>query len=108
MSKITVTKSSGNVFADIGVPNPKEHALKAALVTRIARSIAAQELTQDEAAKRMRLSQPDVSKLLRGQFRPFSIERLMRLLTSLGQDVTIAVVEPARPRRVGKLAVADA
>jgi predicted XRE-type DNA-binding protein len=53
MSKVAVSKSSANVFADIGTPDAKEHVVKAALVTSIARSIASQNLTQSEAAKRM-------------------------------------------------------
>ncbi|WP_291006726.1 helix-turn-helix transcriptional regulator [Hyphomicrobium sp.] len=73
--------------------------------SHIGRSIASQNLSQSEAAKRMGLSQPDVSKLLKGQFRPFSIERLMRLLTTLGQDVKMEVVEPRSPRKKGKLTV---
>lgn len=108
MNKVAVTRSSGNVFADIGLPDAKEHAVKAALVTRIAKIIASQELTQVDAAKRMGVSQPEVSKLLKGQFRPFSIERLIRLLTKLGHDVRIEVVEPARAKKVGKLTVAEA
>jgi predicted XRE-type DNA-binding protein len=53
----------------------------------------------------MGISQPDVSKMLKGQFRPFSVERLMRFLTALGQDVEIAVKAPARRRARGKLTV---
>jgi transcriptional regulator with XRE-family HTH domain len=56
-------------------------------------------------AERMGISQPDVSKMLRGQFRPFSLERLMRFLNALGQDVEIAVKAPARRRARGKLSV---
>ncbi len=63
-------------------------------------------LTQQEGAKRMNISQPDVSRLLRGQFRDFSLERLMRFITALGQNVQIAVTAPARPRKRGKLSVA--
>ena len=59
--------------------------------TRIQGVITAQELTQVAAAKRMGLSQPDVSRLLNGQFRDVSVERLMRLLTRLGCDVDITI-----------------
>jgi predicted XRE-type DNA-binding protein len=70
-----------------------EDALKAALVHRIATLVKRENLTQTDAAKRMGITQPDVSKMLKGQFRPFSLERLMRFLNALGQDVEIAVME---------------
>jgi predicted XRE-type DNA-binding protein len=108
MSKIEVTKSSGNVFADIGLPNPEEHRAKADLVIQIAKIIERDGLTQVAAAKRMKLSQPDVSKILKGHFDRFSIERLLLLLRRLGQDVTIEVAEPKRPRKIGKLSVTEA
>lgn len=99
-----IEKGSGNVFADLGFPDPETHALKAALVYRIAKLVEQEDLTQAAAAKRMGISQPDVSKMLKGQFRPFSLERLMRFLNLLGQDVEIAVKAPARRRR-GKVSV---
>ncbi len=61
------------------------------LVSRIQDIIGDSKLTQVEAAERMGLSQPDVSRLLRGQFRDVSVERLMRMLTKLGCDVDIVV-----------------
>jgi predicted XRE-type DNA-binding protein len=87
----TITRGSKNVFADLGFADPETHQLKAGLVMRIQESISDQKLSQTEAAKRMGLSQPDVSRLLRGQFREVSIERLMRMLTKLGFDVDIVV-----------------
>ena len=86
-----ITRGTNNVFADLGFPDAETHLLKAELVTRIQRVITAQELTQIAAAKRMGLSQPDVSRLLNGHFRDVSVERLMRLLTRLGCDVDITV-----------------
>jgi predicted XRE-type DNA-binding protein len=100
-----IEKSSGNVFADLGFPDPETHALKAALVRRISTLIEREKLTQADAAKRMGISQPDVSKMLKGQFRPFSLERLMRFLNALGQDVEISVKAPSRRRARGKLTV---
>ncbi len=105
MKRVTkIEKGSGNVFADLGFPDPETHALKAALVHRIAAQIKRENLTQVDAAERMGISQPDVSKMLKGLFRPFSLERLMRFLNALGQDVEIAVRAPSRRRR-GKLSV---
>ena len=93
-----ITKSSGNVYADLGIKNPDEHALKAELVRQIAAVMKDQELTQTAAARRVGIEQPDVSKLLRGHFRKFSVERLMRFLVALGQDVEI-VVRPVSAAR---------
>lgn len=103
MSKIAVTKSSGNVYADIGVRDAKEHAAKASLVMGIARIMKKERLTQTETARRTGISQGDLSKVLRGQFRGYSIEKLLVALTRLGQDVTIDV-RPAKTR-TGKVAV---
>ena len=94
-----ITRGTKNVFSDLGFPDAETHLIKAELVTRIQRVIIAQALTQIAAAKLMGLSQPDVSRLLNGQFRDVSVERLMRLLTRLGCDVDITI------RNHGKAAV---
>ena len=86
-----IKRGTKNVFADLGFPDAETHLLKAELVSRIQGVIGAQKLTQTAAAERMGLSQPDVSRLLNGQFRDVSVERLMRLLTRLGCDVDITV-----------------
>ena len=87
----SIRRGTKNIFADLGFPDAETHLLKAELVTRIQGVITAQSLTQTAAAKRMGLGQPDVSRLLNGQFRDVSVERLMRLLTRLGCDVDITV-----------------
>lgn len=100
-ANVRIRRGTKNVFADLGFPDAETHLLKAELVTRIQGVISAQNLTQTAAAKRMGLSQPDVSRLLNGQFRDVSIERLMRLLTRLGCDVDITIRnhgKPAAPR----------
>jgi len=89
---------SGNVFQDIGVPNPEEHLVKAQLVFRIAGIIKERRLKQIEVADLLGIRQPDVSKMLRGEFRQFSVERLLRFLVALNQDVEI-VVKPHRDGR---------
>ncbi|MEP7281245.1 MAG: helix-turn-helix transcriptional regulator [Rubrivivax sp.] len=92
MSDDTRIKRGGkNVFADLGYADPGAHLLKAGLGTRLREIISASKLTQVEAAERIGLSQPDVSRLMRGQFRDVSVERLMRMLTKLGYDVDIVV-----------------
>jgi predicted XRE-type DNA-binding protein len=93
--KIAFEQGSGNVFADIGLPNASEHLIKAELVFKIDRLLKSKKLKQVEAAKLFGAKQPDVSRMLRGDFRQFSVERLMRFLVALGQDVEI-VVKPHR------------
>lgn len=102
--KIKIERGSGNVFADLGRPDAETHLLKAKLVTRIDEIIRQRGLKQVEAAKLLGLSQPDVSRLLRGSFREYSVERLLRLLMALGRDVEIVIREPRRQRQ-GKLLV---
>ena len=82
--KVRATKSSGNVFADIGLPNAAEHSIKADIVLHIAARIKAKGLTQAKAAALLGLAQPDVSKLLRGHFAGYTYDRLFRLSQCLG------------------------
>src|SRR3979490_3310446 len=91
-NKIKSTKSSGNVFADLGIPNADEHFIKAEIVLGIAARIKSKGLTQAEASKLIGLAQPDVSKLLRGHFAGYSFERLFGFLRALGNDVEIKVI----------------
>jgi predicted XRE-type DNA-binding protein len=106
MKKKDVFVGSGNIFADVGIPNAEEHLLKAQLVYKIDRLIKSRKLKQVDAAKVLGVRQPDVSNMLRGDFRQFSVERLLRFLVALGQDVEIVVKAPARPRRGAQLRVA--
>ena len=96
-----VFRGSDNVFADIGLPNAEEHLIKAQLVYKIDGIMKDRGLKQVEAASLFGVRQPDVSKMLRGDFRQFSVERLMRFLVALGQDVEI-VVKPTLPRDAAK------
>lgn len=102
--KVKIERSSGNVFADLGFPDADAHLLKADLVTRIDEIVRRRRLTQAQVAKLLGLSQPDVSRLLRGNFRDYSVERLLRLLMTLGRDVDIVIRKP-RSRRRGRLRV---
>ncbi len=97
-----IEQGSGNVFEDLGCPDADAHLLKAELVTRIDEIIRQRGLKQVEAAKLLGLSQPDVSRLLRGSFREYSMERLLRFLTVLGRDVEI-VIRRSRSQRVGRI-----
>lgn len=88
---IEVTEGTANVFADLGFPDAETHLLKASLASRIQDVIDAEGWTQTEAAKRMGIAQPDVSRILRGRFRDYSVERLLRFLTALGCEIEITV-----------------
>ena len=88
---LSVREGSANLFADLGHADPDTHLLKAQLVSRIADAMAEQRMTQVAAAKAAGVSQPDISRILKGQFRDVSVERLMRMLTRLGCEVDIVV-----------------
>ena len=96
---------SGNVFADLGLPNAEEHLVKAQLVYKIHSLMKRRGLKQVEAARLFGIKQPDVSKMLRGDFKQFSVERLLRFLVALNQDVEI-VVRPHAGRPPAQLRVA--
>jgi len=97
--KIQVELGSGNVFADIGLPYPEKRLAKADLAIRIAETIRARRLTQTRAARLLKIDQPKISRLLRGQLSGFSTERLLHFLTLLGRDVEITVKRAPRSRR---------
>ncbi|HEX4321373.1 MAG TPA: helix-turn-helix transcriptional regulator [Acidobacteriaceae bacterium] len=100
--ELDYTISSGNVFADLGLPNPEEALAKAKLAHKISMLIRERKLTQVQAARLLAIDQPKVSGLMRGRLTGFSLERLMRFLLLLGQDVQISVQPndqtPARAR----------
>ena len=104
-SDSTVERGSGNVFADLDLPDADAHLLKAELVSRIDTIVRQRGITQTEAACILGLTQPDVSRLLRGDFRQYSLERLFRLLTALGRDIDIVIRQP-RSATGGKLRIA--
>jgi predicted XRE-type DNA-binding protein len=106
MSKLPEhTVSSGNVFADLGLPNADELLAKSNLVIQITRLIEERGLTQAEAAEVLGVDQPKVSALVRGRLAGFSMERLYRFLNALGSDVDIVVRPKARNRSEGVVRV---
>lgn len=105
MPRNTSEPGSGNVFADPGLPDADLHLVKAELVRRIDAIVRQRGITQTETARLLGLSQPDMSRLLRGDFREYSLERLFRLLTALGRDVDIVIRQP-RSSSGGKLRIA--
>jgi predicted XRE-type DNA-binding protein len=104
-AKIPVTASSGNVFADMGLPEPEEELTKAQLASHLREAIERQNLTQVAAAELMGVGQSKVSAILNGRLANFSSERLMRLLTTLGHDVEITIKAKPRSRPVGHIRV---
>jgi predicted XRE-type DNA-binding protein len=103
-SSTRVTESTGNVFADLGVPNAEQELLKAQLALQIYRIIKQRGLTQTQAAEALGIKQPHVSLLMRNRAGTFSVGRLIDFLTALGQDVEITV-RPTRKKH-GELSVA--
>ena len=99
-------ESSGNVFADLGLPKPDDLLAKAELTAKIIEKIQRRRLTQNQAASILGIDQPKVSALRQGHLSSFSIERLMRFLVLLGRDVEITVKQPRKPRVPARLRVA--
>ncbi len=94
-TKIRAQAGSGNVFADLGLPNPEQELLKARLTLQIYKIIKARGLTQAQAGEVLGIKQPHVSALMRNRAGNFSVGRLMEFLNRLGQDVEITV-KPTR------------
>lgn len=101
-----VTEGSGNVFADLGLPNPEQELLKAQLTLQIYTILKDSGMTQVEIAKILGVQQPQVSLLMRNRAGNFSVGRLMEFLTALRQDVEITV-RPTRKEH-GALSVISA
>ena len=100
------TPSSGNVFADLSLPQADDLLAKAELAAKIIAEIQRRRLTQSQAAAILGIDQPKVSALKQGKLSGFSIERLMRLLLVLGRDIEITVKRRAKSKSVARLRVA--
>ncbi len=101
---VEIHESSGNVFADLGLPNAEKLLIKSGLVIKISEAIRKQGLTQVEAGERMGLPQAKVSLMLRGQFQNISERKLMDCLNRLGYDIEIKV-KPTK-KAIGQLLLA--
>ncbi|MGE3475066.1 MAG: helix-turn-helix domain-containing protein [Rhodospirillaceae bacterium] len=93
-----IRRGSKNVFADLGYADADTHLLKAQLMSRVQDTLHDRKLNQTEAARIMGVSQPDVSRMLKGQFRDISVERIMRMLAKLGCEVDIVVKPQGRKK----------
>ena len=105
MGDARVQTSCGNVFADLGLPNPEEALAKARLSIQIEKRMKELGLTQAQAAQRMDVSESDLSGILRGDLEAIGLDRLLWCLNALGEDVQI-VVRHAADRERGQLTVA--
>jgi len=103
---IEIEIGSGNVFADLGLPDAEKLKFKSGLVIEITKAVRKLGLTQDEAARRMGITQPKVSGMLRGDFSNLSERKLMDCLNRLGYDIEIKVRPATEP--LGHLVLAVA
>lgn len=103
---IEVEMSSGNVFADLGLPNAEKLKIESGLVIEIRKAVRRLGLSQEETGRRMGLPQPKVSRLFRGEFVNVSERKLMDCLNRLGYDIEIKVKPAARPVRHLRLRLA--
>lgn len=106
MTSREYTESSGNVFADLGLPKAGELLAKAELAARILAEIERRRLTQARAAALLGVDQPKISALKQGHLTRFSIERLMRFLLLLDRDIEISVKPKPRHRALAEVRVA--
>ena len=105
---LAVEPSSGNVFADLGLPNPEEYRVKSTIALAIAKTIRERGLTQEEAGAILGLPQPKVSDLVRGLLDKFTIDRLMRYMRRLDYDVTISFSPKPKSREEAMIHVEGA
>ena len=103
-----ITKGSGNVFKDLGFPNPEEHQMKADLIRRLGTIIEDRGYTQIQTSKIIGLGQADLSKLLRGRVRGYSIGRLLAFLMALDNDIEIVIKKRPKNRKTSRMVVVAA
>jgi len=89
MSRATIHETGDNIFADLKRPDAAAHYLKAQIVAELYRLATSRKLTQAKMGDLMSITQPEVSRLFRGHFREYSVERLLGFLTAFGRDVEI-------------------
>jgi predicted XRE-type DNA-binding protein len=104
----TITRGTGNVFADLGYPDADERQTKLRLAHAINGVIARRRLTQVAAAAKLGVNQPKVSALANYKLDGFSVERLMTFLTALDRDVEIVIRRKPRSRAAGRISVVAA
>src|ERR1700704_804491 len=101
--KVKIVRGSENIFADLGLPDAEAHFLKAQIVAEIYRLTKERKLTQSQAGNLMGISQPEVSRMFKGTFREYSIDRLMGFLTAFDRDVEILVHPRKKAGKGGRI-----
>ena len=107
MDDTEIYVGSGNVFADMGLPQPEERLAKAEVAIRIQELIAERHLTQAEAAALVNTSEAELAEIVRGHLRTFTLDRLFQCLTALGQDVEITIRPKAAEQEFARILVAQ-
>ena len=105
---VSITRGTGNVFADLGFPDAAERQAKLRLAYTLNQVIEGRKLSQADAARVLGVTQPKVSALRNYKLAGFSVERLMNLLTALDQDVEIVVRQKPRSRKAARISVVAA
>ena len=103
MRKAKIEKGSGNIFADLGFPDAETHFLKAQIVSEIYRLANERKLKQAQAGRLMGISQPEVSRMFKGNFREYSVERLIAFLTTFDRDVEIVSKPHKKSGKMGRI-----
>jgi predicted XRE-type DNA-binding protein len=105
---IEIEPSSGNVYADLGLPDAEEMLVKAKLAAKIGEILADRGWTQQYAGEILGIPQPKLSKMLRGQFRGISEAKMLECLTRLGRDIQIVIGSEGPASSVGRVEVVSA
>jgi predicted XRE-type DNA-binding protein len=108
LNKVSITRSSGNVFADLKLTDAAEKQTKVRLAVTINGILREKSLRQEEAAKLLRLNQPKISALANYRLGGFSVERLLRFLNALDRDVEIVIRRKRQTKRPGTILVTAA
>jgi predicted XRE-type DNA-binding protein len=103
--KMEMQDAQENIFADLGRPDAQDHYVKAQLIFQMQQITKARQLTQTAVSKLLGIKQPDVSNLLRGRFRGYSIERILGFLQALDQDIEIVIKPKATNARTARIIV---
>jgi predicted XRE-type DNA-binding protein len=106
--RVPVTRGTGNVFADLGFPDAAERQAKLRLAYALNQVLEERKLSQADAARLLRVTQPKFSALRHYKLAGFSVERLMNLLTALDRDVEIVIRQKPRSRKAGRISVVAA
>jgi predicted XRE-type DNA-binding protein len=104
-SRIRITPSSGNIFADLKLPNAEEKHTKVRLAVAINTILEEKGLRQEAAARLLELNQPKISALVNYQLEGFSVERLLRFLNALDRDIEIVIRRKRQSKGPGTILV---